>query len=54
MSSSSQESNRRAENFRNWFSSVGGQKLELPANSFQSSDRATGVATCLLVLNRFE
>lgn len=45
------QNNRRAEGFRQWFSAVGGWKLNLPADAFKSADRPTGTQTCVVVIN---
>lgn len=41
-------SDKKAQAFREWFEAVGGEKYDLPANSFKES--GTGTATVLIVL----
>ena len=43
---------RKATAFRAWLDSVDGYSVKLPAGSFKSSERPTGVATRLVVIDR--
>ncbi|HHX29409.1 MAG TPA: methyltransferase, partial [Firmicutes bacterium] len=47
-------SDKKAVAFREWFEEVGGTQEDLPAGSFQSSERPTGVATKLVVIEKTE
>jgi len=43
--------NRKAVEFREWFESVNGEKIDLPDNGFEKGFRSTGVKTCLVVID---
>lgn len=44
----------KAREFRQWLDSVGGTSEKLPSGSFMDSDRSTGVATRLVVIDKSE
>lgn len=43
---------KNSKDFRDWLDEIGGQHEDLPAGSFKSSDRPTGVATCLVTIEK--
>lgn len=45
-------SDKRATEFRDWLDEVGGVSEQLPEGSFKDSDRSTGVATRLVVIDK--
>ena len=41
---------KKAEDFRQWFDSVGGEKIDLPEGSFKPS--GTGINTCMVIIDK--
>jgi hypothetical protein len=47
-------SDKKATEFRDWLESVGGSSEKLPEGSFKDSDRSTGVATRMVIIDKPE